>query len=130
MNVLREEALRRRLLLVEDDRHSIDELRDIFTQQGYECEVALDFATARKILAERMMDLAVVNASLSAVSDEKLVQEFMAHDPSMCLVIYNGTGDKARQRRLRRMGADSYLSEASDLRAVGRAVQKVLEAKK
>ncbi len=126
MRALREEVVRRRLLLVEEDRHNIDELRDAFTERGCECEVALDLETARNILQERMMDLAVINADLPGFDSEAIIQEFKAASPAMALVIYNGTGDKTKQRKFRRMGADSYLSKASDLKAVIRAVANVL----
>jgi len=127
MRAFREEVVRRRLLLVEQDRHNIDELRDAFAQQGYECEVALDLETARNILQERMMDLAVVNADLPEFDSEAIIEEFKGDRPEMLLVVYNGVRDRTEQRRFRRMGADSYLSEASDLKAVVRAVVNVLQ---
>ncbi|MHC5034364.1 MAG: response regulator [Planctomycetota bacterium] len=130
MSTRREEVARFRLLLLEEHRHSIDELRDVFTQAGCECEVALDLATARNILQERMMDLVVVNAALSEVDDEALIRELKAHDPDMSVIIYGATADRTEQRRLRRLGAASYLSEASDLKAVARAVQKVLSKRR
>lgn len=130
MTVLREEVVRRRVLLVEQDRHNIDQLRDAFTEEGCECEVALDLETAGNILGERLMDLAVVNGDLPGFEDEKLIEEFKSRAPAIALVIYNGTGDKTQQRRLRRMGATSYLSKASDLKAVIRAVQKVIKARR
>ncbi|MHC4479702.1 MAG: response regulator [Planctomycetota bacterium] len=129
MSTFREEVIRRRVLLLEDQRHSIDDLRDVFNEKGYECEVALDLDTVWRILGERIMDLVVINARLPGVSDEELIEQLKAHDPEMSIIIYNGTGEKARQRRLRRMGADSYLSKASDLGAVARAVERVLQAR-
>lgn len=115
-----------RILLVEDDRHAIDELRDLLTEDGYECEVALELGTARGILSGRLMDLMAVNAALSDVGDEELVAELKGYNADMALVIYNGATPKRDQRKLRRMGADSYLSSASDLKAVARAIHKVL----
>ena len=126
MATSREKVVVRRLLLVEDERHTIDELRDAFAEGGYECEVALDFATARHILHERMMDLTVVNSNLVDMPDDRLIRELKACNPAMSLVIYNGTATKVRQRKLRRLGADSDLSKASDIRAVLRAVRKVI----
>ena len=121
----REEVVVRRLLLLEDQRHNIDELRDAFADEGYECEVALDFATARYILNERMMDLAVVNTDLVDMPDERLIREMKSHNPAMFLVIYNGKAAKPRQRKLRRLGADSYLSKASDASNIIRAVHNL-----
>ena len=103
MAASREEVMVRRLLLVEDQRHNIDELRDAFAEEGYECEVALDFATARYILHERMMDLAVVNSDLADMPDDRLIREMKSCNSAMFLVIYNGRATKARQRKLRRL---------------------------
>ncbi|MCK4283513.1 MAG: response regulator [Candidatus Brocadiae bacterium] len=126
MGRLREEVVRRRILLVEGDRHNIDRLRDAFTEQGYECEVALELAIARAILAERLMHLLVLNADLCDVEHGELIEGLKSQAPAMALVIYNGTADKSLQRKFRRMGADSYLSKASDLSAAIRSVQKVM----
>ena len=126
----REPVVRRRLLLLEGNRHSIDELRDVFTAGGYECEVALDLATARNVLNDRVMDVAVINASLPGINDEEVIREFRGRNSEMSLVVYSGMKDRARQRRLRALGADSYLSTASDLKAVEKAVKKVLESKR
>ncbi len=121
-----EDVVQRRLLLVEEDRHSIDALRDVFSDWGLECEVTLAMETARNILRNRMMDVVVVNAALSGAKEETLIKELRAGSAEMLIVVYNGTTNRARQRRLRRLGADSYLSKTSDLNAVVRAVQKLM----
>jgi DNA-binding NtrC family response regulator len=126
MQTRREEVVRRRLLLLEDDRHNIDELREGLMEEGYECEVALDLETARSILDNRLMDAAVINCEMPGVEDRQIIEEFKDRDPHMLLVLYNGVKEKARQRRLRRLGAASYLSHASDIGAVCRAVERVL----
>jgi DNA-binding NtrC family response regulator len=127
MSILRDDAVRQRVLIVDADRHSFDQLRDEFVQAGCECEVALDLDTARQILSERMMDMIVFNAELPGFDDEAMVEEMAEADPAMRIVIFNGSGDKSRQRRIRRMGASSYLSSASDQAAVVRAVMRVAE---
>ncbi len=118
-----------RLLIVENDRHSFDELRAAFAEEGLECEVALDLETALSILDERHMDLAVVNAQLAEGDDEGLIESLHGKCPGLRLVLYEGTAERARRRRLRRMGADSYLTTASDLGAVVRAATRVMREK-
>jgi len=120
-------ALSRRLLLVEVDRHNIDDLRDAFGQLGYECEVALELDTARAILRERRMGMAVINARAIEIKEEVLIEELKGIAPHLLLVIYNGTESKIRQRKLRRLGADSYLSAGNEMRAVVRSVRRLFE---
>ena len=116
-----------RLLIVEHNRHSIEELRDIFAAEGFECEVALSFPTARRILRERKMDVAVIDACLEDMSQKEVIRELKTRYPGMRLVIFNGVKNKTQQRRMRKLGADSYLSKASDFSAVARAVDRALE---
>jgi DNA-binding response OmpR family regulator len=118
-----------RLLVVEADRHSFDQLREAISEMGHECEVALDLETAMNILEERRMDVTVVNLQLTECEEEELIEGLQEKVPSMHLVLYNGSAERTRRRRLRRMGADSYLTRASDLGAVVRAVRRVIQRK-
>lgn len=116
-----------RVLIIVSDRRQIEELRNHFSGLGVECEVALDLETARVVLDERRMDLVIVDVSLPDIKSEPVIKELKDQDCDMKLVLFNGVKEKSEQRRMRRMGADSYLSEASDLNAVVRAVERNLE---
>ena len=119
-----------RLLLVEQDPHVIDELRDHFAGPMFECEVALNMETAWQVLDERKMDAVVVDAADESVDIEEipdLISRLKEKDEEMSIVIFNGVSDKPTQRKMRRLGADGYLSEKSDLNAVVRSVGRVLD---
>ncbi|HHT9144334.1 MAG: hypothetical protein Q7J76_04725, partial [Candidatus Brocadiaceae bacterium] len=57
-----------RILIVEDERQTVDTLRDLFEQHGYETEVALNKQVALTILQERSMDIAIVSTSVQESS--------------------------------------------------------------
>ena len=117
-----------RLLIVEDARHVIDELRDAFAEGQLECEVVLDVQTARDILGERHMDIAVIDARIvpgGAKGIPELIGQFRALAPLVRIVVFNGVTSQLVQRRMRRLGAAGYLSQKSDIRAVIRSVRKV-----
>ena len=119
-----------RLLFVEQDPHMIDTLRDLFTQRAFECEVALSIETAEAILAERRMNMVVVDATTDPLPRggiPSLIQRLRAADGEMRIVVFNGVGRKATQRRMRRLGADGYLSKKSDLNAVARSVYRIMD---
>ena len=124
--MLRKGARPRRLLIIEENRRFYDDLREALVAQGAECEVALDFGTASGILAERRMDLAVVNTDLTPGPDEELIRVLKARAPRMRLVLYHGTAPQKERRRLRRLGADSYLTGVRDPADILRAVERVL----
>ena len=119
----------RRLLLVEEDPHIIDELRDLFASRLFECEVALSVETALQILNERRMDCIVIDAAVDAIPSSAvppLIKRLRERDEEMHIVVFNGISRKATQRKMRRLGADGYLSKKSDLAAVARSVRRVL----
>jgi DNA-binding response OmpR family regulator len=54
--------IRRRVLIIESDRRTVDELQERFERHGLEAEVALSASVGIDILAERRMDAAVVES--------------------------------------------------------------------
>jgi DNA-binding NtrC family response regulator len=129
MRLSRRQAGGSRLLLVEQDPHVIDELRDHFGGPMFECEVALNIETAWQVLDERRMDAIVVDVENESIEIEDipdLIPKLKEKDEEMNVVIFNGVSDKPTQRKMRRLGADGYLSVKSDLNAVVRSVRRVL----
>ncbi len=118
-----------RVLVVEHNRRSFDELRETLVDDGHECELVLDMDMARSVLAERRMDVAVINAQLIEQPEQELVERLKEDSPHMRLVLYNGTAQRNARRRLRRRGVDSYLTQASDLGAAARSVRRVIREK-
>jgi len=118
-----------RLLIVENDQHLIDQLRRLFASTPFECEVARSLRTAEAILAERRIDVVAVDATLESLPRggvPVLIQGLKARAPSMKVVIFNGITGKASQRRLRRMGADGYLSKRCGLEALERSARRLM----
>lgn len=119
-----------RLLLVEQDPHVIDELRDHFGGPMFECEVALNMETAWQVLQERKMDATIIDAADESVDMDDIpdiIPKLKEQNEEMKIVIFNGVSNKKNQRKMRRLGADGYLSDKSDLSAVVRSVRRVLD---
>lgn len=64
-----------RILIVEDERQTVDALRDLFEQNGYETEVALNKQVALAILQERKMDLAIISTKVQEISGLEILYE-------------------------------------------------------
>lgn len=120
---------KRRVLLLEPDRQRVDEFRDILERSGFETEVALNREVAIAVLAERKMDVILIDEGASDRGSSDLVQEFHLLDPGLAICIINGAMRKTEQRVIKRMGAQSYLSAPTDgdkaLKAVCRVLEKV-----
>jgi DNA-binding NarL/FixJ family response regulator len=131
MGVTPGERARRRVLLVADDPHLIDELRRLLARPHFECEVALDVETAWRILNTRRMDAVVLDAMLEDLPEAgegPLIRQIKEADPEVKLVVCKGACRKPLQRRMRRLGADGYVSRNSDPKAVVRSVERVIGA--
>lgn len=118
-----------RLLLVEHDARVMDELRRLFGGPTFDCELARSVRTAEQILADRRMDVIAVDAALDGLprgGTPALIQQLKARGPGMKVVIFNGMTAKAGQRRMRRLGADGYLSKKNSLQALLRSVQRLV----
>jgi DNA-binding NtrC family response regulator len=115
-----------RLLLLEPDRQRVDEFRDVFEHHGFETEVALNRDVALAVLAERKMDVILIDADASDDGCGDLVEEFHLIDPGLAICVINGVKEKPKQRAIKRLGAQSYLSAPTDgdkaLKAVSRVV--------
>ena len=64
-----------RILIVEDERQTVDALRDLFEQNGYETEVALSKQVALTILQERKMDLVIISSTVQEISGVEILYE-------------------------------------------------------
>jgi len=119
-----------RLLVVEHDAHVIDELREHFGGREFECEVAINVGTARRILAERRMDAIVLDATVESMPRggvPRLLKDLRAAYPEMRIIVFNGVARKATQRRMRRLGAEGYLSRNSNTKALARSVRRIMD---
>ena len=117
-----------RILLIGNARGSVQELRKRLSSNGYECEVALDLETASSVVSERKMAAVVVDLDADGLTADAVLETFPGEECQEGLILFNGSSDSAVQRRYRRRGVDSYLSEKSGpdhvLRATDRAIGK------
>ena len=78
-----------RILIVEDERQTVDTLRDLFEQHGYETEVALNKQVALTILQERSMDIAIVSTSVQDSSGGDILHEVRRLNANIPFIIIN-----------------------------------------
>ena len=118
--------LRPRVLIIESDRRTVDELQEWFERGGYEAEVALSASVGLGILAERRMDAAVVDATLEAKDKWSLLKSLKKTDPGLKVVVINGWQGKGVSKIARRAGAARFLVSPVDAEKVVVALQDVL----
>ena len=115
-----------RILLLEPDRQRVDQFRDVFVRNGFETEVALNREVTLAVLSERRMDALLIDAEVTGKACGELVKEFHDLDPGMIICIINGVKEKTKQRLVKKLGAQSYLSAPTEGDRAFKAVVKLL----
>jgi len=117
---------RPRVLIIEADRRTVDELQERFERHGIEAEVALNVAVGLTILAERRMDAAVIDAQFEVMNEWTLLQRVKEVDPNVPVVMINGDKSKGISKVARRAGVTRFLSSPVDPEKVILALSDVI----
>ncbi len=116
--------LRCRVLIIDGDRRTVDQLQDQFERDGFEPEVALSGDVGLSIVGERRMNAAVLDASMGKEDDWNLLRDLKRRDPSLPVVLINGP--KGESAVARRAGAARYVSSPVDPAKVISAVCQIV----
>ena len=118
-----------RILIVEDERQTVDTLRDIFEQHGYETEVALNKQVALTILQERCMDIAIVSTSVQDSSGGDILHEIRKLNAKMPIIMISEQKSKRIESSSIKAGAKIFLLKPLDYVFVLRTIENLLEAR-
>ncbi|MCR4318855.1 MAG: response regulator [Candidatus Brocadiaceae bacterium] len=118
-----------RILIVEDERQTVDTLRDMFEQHGYETEVALNKQVALTILQERCMDIAIVSTSVQDSSGGDILHEIRKLNAKMPIIMISGQKSKRIESSSIKAGAKIFLLKPLDYVLVLQTIENLLEAR-
>ena len=118
-----------RILIVEDERQTVDTLRDLFEQHGYETEVALNKQVALTILQERCMDVAIVSTSVQDSSGGDILHEIRKLNAKMPIVMISEQKSKRVETSSIKAGAKIFLLKPLDYVFVLQTIENLLEAR-
>lgn len=117
-----------RILIVEDERQTVDTLRDLFEQNGYETEVALNKQVALTILQERKMDLAIVSETIQEISGVEILYEIRKIIPSIPVIVISDQKSKRVESSFMKAGANVFIVKPLDPTFVLQTIENLLEA--
>ena len=118
---------RPRVLIIDGDRRTVDQLQEHFTRSGCEAEVALSGHVGLSIVEERRMSLTILNGEMGLEGDWALVRRLKAFDPAMPLMLFNGPNAKSVSREARRHGVTRFLAQPVEVETVMAEAMKVLK---
>lgn len=118
-----------RILIVEDERQTVDTLRDLFEQNGYETEVALNKQVAMAILQERKMDIAIVSGTVQEVSGIEIIYEIRKIIPNIPIIVISDQKSKRIESSFTKAGANVFIVKPLDPTFVLQTIENLLEAR-
>jgi DNA-binding response OmpR family regulator len=118
-----------RILIVEDERQTVDALRDLFEQNGYETEVALNKQVALAILQERKMDIAIVSTMVQEISGLEIVHEIRKIIPDIPIIVIGNQKSKRIESSFTKAGANVFIIKPWEPSFVLQAIENLLEAR-
>ena len=129
------ETIKKRIIIVDDDRDFAESLHNIMDVRGYELETAYNAEDACKKIQKSGAHLALIDIRLGRTSGIDLISKFKSANPDILCVLMTAYADIDTSIKSLKEGAYDYLQkpiESSDLLAtVDRCFEKIrLEAEK
>lgn len=116
-----------RILIVEDERQTVDTLRDVFEQYGYETEVALNRQVALAILQERKMDVAILSATAKDNADIGFLHEVRKLCADLLIIMVSDQKLKRMESSSVKAGASIFLTKPIDVSNILQTIGNLLE---
>lgn len=114
------------LLLVDDDRLVLDSMANWLREQGYEVFAATDLETAKALLAQRPVDLALVDIRLPEGDGFDLLAHCRQNHPEVVVILITGYASVETGIEALRAGAFDLLTKPLIDEELGMAIDRAL----
>ncbi|MBE7548512.1 MAG: response regulator [Planctomycetia bacterium] len=118
-----------RIMIVEDERQTVDTLRDLFEQYGYETEVALNKNVAMNILQERKMDVLIISEMVQDIPGIEIMYDIRKTNKFLPIIMICDQKSKRVESSLMKAGANIVLSKPLDPIIAVQTIDNLLKMK-
>src|SRR5213595_2346861 len=105
---------RKSILVVDDEKPQRDILQEILTSAGYDVTSAASGEAAMKFAKDRSFDLALTDLKMTGMDGIELLQQLLAHDSSIIVILLTAHGTIDSAKEALRRGAFDYLQKPFD----------------
>ncbi|MCF6148774.1 MAG: response regulator [Candidatus Kuenenia sp.] len=116
-----------RIMIVEDERQTVDTLRDLFEQYGYETEVALNRNVALNILQERKMDIVIISEMVQDIPGKEILYDIRKTNKILPIIMICEQKSKRIESSLVKAGANVVLTKPLDPITALQTIDNLLE---
>jgi DNA-binding NtrC family response regulator len=115
------------LLIIDDDPHVLQGLKEILEGENYDVETAADGETGLGRVQERSFDLVLTDLSLPGLDGMEILHFLVRHQPHCLCIIITGHGSIKNAVDSMRLGAFHYLTKPVDPQELRLVVSRALE---
>jgi CheY-like chemotaxis protein len=94
-----------RVLVLDDDPHTLDGVTELLRSGGYEVAPAATYESAKSLMDSEGFDLLIADVRLRGFNGLRLVQQCRQSHPSMSLMVLTGSDEALTEIEARRHGA-------------------------
>lgn len=116
----------KKILIIEDDRNLLNELRDFLENKGYEVASVDNFLKSSEIALEMRPDLVILDINLPGISGFDICREIKEKSNIPVLMLTSRVGIEDEIKGLE-IGADEYLAKPVDTRRLILRMEKLLD---
>lgn len=116
----------KKILIIEDDRNLLNELREFLERNGYQVESVDNFLIASQIALEMRPDLVILDINLPGISGFDICKEIKEKSKIPVLMLTSRVGIEDEIKGLE-IGADEYLAKPVDTRRLILRMEKLLD---
>src|SRR5205807_3986686 len=117
---------RKTILVVDDEKPQRDILQEILTSAGYDVTSAASGEAALKFAKERSFDLALTDLKMTGMDGIELLQQLLAHDSSIIVILLTAHGTIDSAKDALRRGAFDYLQKPFDREKLLQTIKRAL----
>lgn len=122
-------TMKKRMLVVDDEREMLKVLSELFSDEGYSVCVAEDGIKAARQIEQTSFDVVITDLKLPGMDGISLLQKTRNATPNTIVIMITAYGTPESASRAMRLGAFDYIDKPFSLDRITSTVQKALEEK-
>ncbi len=118
-----------RILIIEDEKTLVTEIRDFLVKEQYNCDLAFTGNEASELIAINPYDFILLDIGLPDYNGLDLMEEAKASNPDTCIIIITARGELEDKIKGFDLGADDYLAKPFALLELISRIQAITRRK-
>ena len=122
--------MKRKILVVDDNKETCDALTEIFTEQGYQTFSALSGQLALDTVKKREPELVLLDIKMPKMDGIEVLKRIKKIDKEVVVVMITGYGALDTAKEAMRLGAYDYVTKPFDVDFIKAVIRDALSERK